>query len=47
MATTSRARVVSLMLLAGALGFGAVVSAPASTHIGGMWPVGLVSGLLV
>jgi PAS domain S-box-containing protein len=35
------------MLLAGVLGLGAVLSAPADTHIGGMWPVGLVSGVLV
>jgi hypothetical protein len=35
------------MLLAAALGLGAVLSAPAGTHIGGMWPVGLVSGVLV
>jgi len=35
------------MLLATVLGLGAVLSAPADTHIGGMWPVGLVSGVLV
>jgi PAS domain S-box-containing protein len=46
-ATTSRARIAALMLLTGVLGLGAVLSAPAGTHIGGMWPVGLVSGLLV
>jgi PAS domain S-box-containing protein len=46
-ATTPRARMAGLMLLAGALGLGAVLSAPAETHIGGMWPVGLVSGLMV
>jgi PAS domain S-box-containing protein len=44
---TPRARTASLMLLAGALGLGAVLAAPSGTHIGGMWPVGLVSGLLV
>src|SRR5689334_14225910 len=44
---TTRARVAGLMLLATALGLGAVLSAPADTHIGGMWPVGLVSGVLV
>ncbi len=38
---------LGLMLLATALGLGAVLSAPSDTHIGGMWPVGLVSGLLV
>ncbi len=47
MATTSHARMAGLMLLAGVLGLGAVLSAPAETHIGGMWPVGLVAGLLV
>ncbi|WP_027862721.1 ATP-binding protein [Marmoricola sp. URHB0036] len=47
MATTPRARVAGLMLLTAALGLGAVLSAPAGTHIGGMWPVGLVSGVLV
>ena len=47
MAPTSRARIAGLMLLTGVLGLGAVLSAPAGTHIGGMWPVGLVSGLLV
>ena len=47
MATTSHARVAGLMLLVAALGFGAAVSAPDQTHIGGMWPVGLVSGVLV
>ncbi len=46
-ATTPRARVAGLMLLTGALGLGAVVSAQPGTHIGGMWPAGLVSGLLV
>src|SRR3954462_13619640 len=35
------------MLLATGLGLGAGLSAPADTHIGGMWPVGLVSGVLV
>ena len=35
MATTPRARVAGLMLLAGVLGLGAVLSAPADTHIGG------------
>src|SRR3954447_12134767 len=35
------------MLLATVLGLAAVLSAPADTHIGGMWPVGLVSGVLV
>ncbi len=44
---TTQARVAGLMLLAAALGLGAVLSAPADTHIGGMWPVGLVSGVLV
>ncbi len=47
MATTPHARIAGLMLLAGALGLGAVLSAPNGTHIGGMWPVGLVTGLLV
>ncbi len=47
MATTPHARVAGLMLLAGVLGLGAVISAPEETHVGGMWPVGLVSGLLV
>ena len=47
MATTPYARAAGLMLLAGALGLGAVLSAPDHTHIGGMWPVGLVSGVLV
>jgi PAS domain S-box-containing protein len=46
-ATTPHARAAGLMLLAGALGLGAVLSAPDHTHIGGMWPVGLVSGVLV
>jgi len=46
-ATTSRARIAGLMLLTGVLGLGAVLSAPVGTHIGGMWPVGLVCGLLV
>ena len=47
MAIAPHARVLGLMLLATALGLGAVLSAPSDTHIGGMWPVGLVSGLLV
>jgi PAS domain S-box-containing protein len=47
MAMAPNARVVGLMLLATALGLGAVLSAPSDTHIGGMWPVGLVSGLFV
>ena len=47
MATSPHARIAGLMLLAGVLGLGAVISAPAGTHIGGMWPVGLVTGLLV
>ncbi len=47
MATTSRVRIAGLMLLAGALGVVTVATAPPQTHIGGMWPVGLVSGLLV
>jgi PAS domain S-box-containing protein len=38
---------VGLLLLIGVLGYFAVVSAPTDTHIGGMWPVGLASGLLV
>jgi PAS domain S-box-containing protein len=46
-ATTPHARVAGLVLLAGALGLGAVLSAPDGTHVGGMWPVGLVSGVLV
>jgi PAS domain S-box-containing protein len=46
-ATTPRARIAGLMVLAGVLGLGAVLSAPADTHIGGMWPAGLVSGVLV
>jgi PAS domain S-box-containing protein len=46
-ATTPRARIAGLMLLAGVLGLGAVLAAPDGTHIGGMWPVGLVAGLLV
>ena len=44
---TTRARVAGLMVLATALGLGAVQAAPADTHIGGMWPVGLVSGVLL
>ena len=47
MATSPRARVAGLMLLTAVLGTGAVVAAPDDTHIGGMWPVGLVTGLLV
>ncbi len=47
MTTTSQARTAGLMLLTGALGLGAVVTAPDDTHLGGQWPVGLVSGLLV
>jgi PAS domain S-box-containing protein len=35
------------MSLTGVLGLGAVLSAASGTHIGGMWPVGLVSGVLV
>jgi PAS domain S-box-containing protein len=46
-ATTPQARVFGLMLLAGALGLGAVLSTPDGTHVAGMWPVGLVSGVLV
>jgi PAS domain S-box-containing protein len=46
-ATSPHARVAGLMALTGVLGLGAVLAAPATTHIGGMWPVGLVSGTLV
>ena len=41
-------RVVGLLLgLIAVLGYFAVYSASATTHIAGMWPVGLASGLLV
>jgi PAS domain S-box-containing protein len=39
--------VVGLLGLAGTLGYLAVVAAPAQTHAAGMWPVGLVAGLLL
>ncbi len=41
------ARVVGLLLLTGILGYFAVYSADQETHVAGMWPVGLASGLLV
>jgi hypothetical protein len=47
-ARSPHARVVGpLLLLIGVLGYFAVLSAPAETHIAGMWPVGLASGLMV
>jgi PAS domain S-box-containing protein len=46
-ALTPRASVVGLLGLTGLLGYLAVVSSPVETHAGGMWPVGLASGVLV
>jgi hypothetical protein len=40
--------VVGLLLaLVGLLGYFAVVASSGGTHIGGMWPIGLATGLLV
>ncbi|MCW2763125.1 MAG: walK 2 [Marmoricola sp.] len=48
MAKSPRLRVVGLLLLLIAgLGYFAVASAVPGTHVAGMWPIGLASGLLV
>jgi PAS domain S-box-containing protein len=38
---------LGLLLLIAVVGYSAALHAPSGTHIGGMWPVGLASGLLV
>jgi PAS domain S-box-containing protein len=45
--TTPRARLGALLLLTAVLGLLAAASAPSQTHAAGMWPVGLVGGILL
>ncbi len=48
MTKSSHARVVGLLfLLVTVLGYGAMLAAADGTHVAGLWPIGLASGLLV
>ena len=47
MSARHRAGTAGLVVLTGALGWAAVLAAPAGTHAAGMWPVGLASALLL
>jgi PAS domain S-box-containing protein len=44
---STRTRLLVLLALIGVLGSFAMLSSPEDTHVAGMWPIGIASGLLV